>query len=77
MKVHDGQYYEDDEPVWDLGSFECVSREGVNKRKYEGKSVDVGKLPKYKNLESGSTAYCLDNGDFYKYSAKDKEWHKT
>ena len=74
MKVHDGQFYEDDEPVWDLGSFECIGRED-NKRYYEGFSADAPhKLPKYDDLGAGSTATCLDNGDYYKYHAKSKEW---
>lgn len=74
MKVHDGQFYEDNEPVWDLGSFECVDRDG-NKRYYEGLSADAPhKLPKYEDLGAGSSATCLDNGDYYKYHAKTKEW---
>ena len=35
MKVYDGQIYEDDEPVHDLGSFECVDKEDTNQRNYE------------------------------------------
>lgn len=76
MKVYDGQFYEDDAQVHDLGSFECVKREGVNRRYYEGLSADVKKLPKYSNLEAGSTAFCLDTGVFYKYHAKSKKWYK-
>ena len=60
----------------DLGSFECVSVEGINQRNYEGLSADVDKLPKYDDLEAGSTALCLDTGDFYKYHAKSKTWYK-
>ena len=71
---HDGQYYNEGETIWDLGSFECVGTEG-NKRYYEGFSTDApAKLPKYDDLGAGSTATCLDNGDFYKYHAKTKEW---
>lgn len=71
---HDGQYYNEGEPIWDLGSFECVGFDG-NQRYYEGFSADApDKLPKYDNLGAGSTATCLDNGDFYKYHAKSKEW---
>ena len=76
MKVVDGQIYEDGQPVHDLGSFECVDKEDTNQRNYEGLSVDVSKLPTYDNLEAGSTALCLDNGDFYKYHAKTKTWIK-
>ena len=74
MKVYDGQIYEDDEQVHDIGSFECVSRTGANKREYQGFAIDVPKLPKYDDLEAGSTAYCLDTGDYYIYHAKTKEW---
>ena len=74
MKVVDGQIYEDDAVVHDLGSWECVSREDVNQRNYQGFSADVDKLPKYDNLEAGSTAYCLDTGDYYIYHAKTKTW---
>lgn len=78
MKVHDGQVYQDDEEVWDLGSFECVDKEdNVRQRNYEGLSVDAPhKLPKYDNLEAGSSALCLDTGDYYKYHAKTKTWYK-
>ena len=74
MRVVDGQFYEDNAQVHDLGSFECVHVEGVNKREYQGFSVDVPKLPKYENLEAGSSAYCLDTGDYYIYHAKTKTW---
>lgn len=77
MIVVDGQIYEDGQPVHDLGSFECVGVEGVNQRSYEGFSADIDKLPTYDNLEAGSSALCLDNGDFYKYHAKSKTWHKV
>lgn len=76
MKIVDGQVYKDNEPVHDLGSFECVSKEGFNQRNYEGLSADVSKLPKYDDLEAGSTALCLDTGDLYKYHAKTKTWYK-
>ena len=76
MKIVDGQTYEDDEQVHDIGSFECVRKEGFNQRNYEGLSADVSKLPKYDNLEAGSTALCLDTGDLYKYHAKTKTWYK-
>lgn len=77
MKSYDGQLYKDDEVIWDLGSFECVDKEDSNQRNYEGLSVDIDKLPKYDNLEAGSTAFCLDTGDFYKYHAKSKTWYKV
>lgn len=77
MKLVDGVLYKDGEEIHDLGSFECVSVEGKNIRNYEGLSKDVGKLPTYDNLEAGSSAFCLDTGDYYKYHAKSKTWYKV
>lgn len=75
MKVFDGQTYEDNEPVHDLGSFESKS-EG-NLRAYKGLSMDApDKLPTYDSLETGSTAQCIDNGDYYIYFAPTKTWYK-
>lgn len=78
MKIFDGQEYEDNEPVHDLGSFECVGVvEGTNQRSYLGLSVDApDKLPTYDNLDTGSNARCLDNGDYYEYLASTKSWYK-
>lgn len=77
MKVHDGQLYNNDEPVWDLGSFVCVGVEVEgNVRSYEGLSADTPKLPKYDNLGSGSKATCLDNGAYLKYHAPTKSWYE-
>ena len=75
MRVVDGKIYKDDEPVHDLGSFVCTSSEG-RKRHYSGYSADVSKLPTYDNLETDSTAKCLDTGDFYYYYAPTKTWVK-
>lgn len=76
MKVVDGQTYTDDAQAHDLGSFECVMVEGKNKRHYEGLSADIGKLPRYDNLEAGSSALCLDTGELFKYHAKTKVWYR-
>lgn len=75
MKIFDGQEYEDNEPVHDLGSWECVGYDG-DKRMYEGLSTHVDKLPKYDGLGAGSKATCLDTGEIYKYHAKSKAWYK-
>jgi len=74
MRVHDGQVYGPGETLWDLGSFVCVSVDG-NKRSYQGLSQDVGKLPKYDDLGTGSSALCVDNGDYYIYHAPTKTWY--
>lgn len=73
--IYDGQHYKEGEEIWDLGSFDCVEVEG-SKRHYLGLSSDAPmKLPKYDNLGTGSTARCLDNGDYYEYHAPTKEWY--
>ena len=43
---------------------------------YELLSTDVGKLPTSDNLMTGSSAYCIDTGDYYKYEATTKQWYK-
>lgn len=73
--VQDGKVYENSDDVPDLGSWECVGVSG-NKRQYHGLSKDVGKLPKYDDLGTGSSAMCLDNGDFYFYHAGTKQWYQ-
>lgn len=74
-KIVDGQKYDDGDVAWDLGSFECIDEEG-DRRHYSGLSADIGKLPKYDSLATGSTAQCLDNGDFYIYHASTKTWYR-
>lgn len=76
MKIVDGCVYNDDEVIHDLGSFECVGVSDGNVRSYEGLSGDVDKLPTYANLGAGSSAMCLDTGDYYKYHAKTRTWYK-
>lgn len=45
-------------------------------RGYELLSTDFGKLPTSDNLMTGSSAYCIDTGDYYKYEATTKQWYK-
>ena len=45
-------------------------------RDYELLSNDFGKLPTSDNLMTGSSAYCIDTGDYYKYEATTKQWYK-
>lgn len=76
MIIFDGQEYEDESQIPDMGSLECVDVDG-NKRSYSGLSADMpSKLPKYDNLGTDSTAKALDNGDFYYYHAPSKTWYK-
>ena len=68
--------------VTDLGSWVCskVTRDNTygdkQIREYFGLSTDVAKLPKYEDLGTGSSAYCVDNGDLYMYNASAKSWVK-
>lgn len=73
----DGQFYAAGEEVPDMGSLVCVDcREGEKGyiRSYEGLSKDADKLPKYKNLSTGSSFYALDTGEYQKYEMTTKEW---
>lgn len=80
--IFDGQIYYPGDSLPDLGSWVCtdVTRNDngeLNIRNYEGLSADVSKLPKYEiGLDTGSSALCLDNGDFYKYEKTTKTWYK-
>lgn len=73
MAYIDGKWYQPGEGIWDLGSFEAVRAKGCQ-RHYEGLSADVGKLPHY--VGPGSSALCLDTGDYYKYHEKTDTWYK-
>lgn len=71
--LHDGQLYTSDNDIWDLGSFVATNIEN-RKRHYEGLSKDIDKLPHY--VDSGSSAFCLDTGDFYRYLKSTDTWYK-
>ena len=74
MIVFDGQEYEDGEDVWDLGSFVCTDSDG-DIRHYEGLAADApAKLPHY--VETGSSALCLDTGDFWKFHKPSDAWYQ-
>lgn len=73
--VIDGQFYKQGDEIWDLGSFVATSVSGQI-RNYEGLSSDVSKFPKYDDLQTGSSAFCVDTGDLYKYEKTTKTWYK-
>ena len=73
--VVDGKEYANLAEAPDLGSWVATSTD-ANRRSYEGLSADIAKLPKYDDLGTGSSALCVDNGDFYKYEATTKTWYK-
>lgn len=71
--VVDGQTYYPGDEIPDIGSWVATSTSG-NMRHYEGLSKDVGKLPHY--VDTGSSALCLDNGDYYKFLKSTDTWYK-
>lgn len=73
VTIVDGQMYRPGDEIWDLGSFVATSAKG-RKRNYEGLSKDVEKLPHY--VDTGSSAFCFDTGDFYKYLRLTDTWYK-
>ena len=62
--VVDGQLYHRGDEIPDIGSWVAVSSNG-GIRNYNGLSADVSKLPHY--VDTGSSAMCLDTGDYYKF----------
>lgn len=80
--IFDGQTYYPGDSLPDLGSWVCTSvdKNGngeLNIRNYEGLSTDISKLPHYENLGTGSSALCLDNGDFLKYEKSTDTWYNS
>lgn len=71
--IVDGVLYKPGDEIWDLGSFVATDATGMM-RSYEGLSKDVSKLPHY--VETGSSALCLDTGDYYKYHKQTDTWYK-
>lgn len=68
----DGQFYDANENIPDLGSLVCTSSEG-NIRHYEGLSTDLSKLPHY--VDTGSSFLASDTGDFYKFEKSTDTWY--
>ena len=71
--VVDGQVYYNGDEIPDIGSWVAVSANG-NIRNYNGLSADVPKLPHY--VDTGSSAMCLDTGDYYKFHKPSDAWYK-
>ena len=71
---YDGEYYDSQADVPDLGSWEYTCGPYDKRRSYQGLSADVAKLPKYDDLATGSSAYCVDNGALYMFNANSKTW---
>lgn len=73
ITIVDGQRYRPGDEIWDLGTFVATSTKGKI-RNYEGLSKDIDKLPHY--VDTGSSAFCFDTGDFYKYLRATDTWYK-
>lgn len=72
---YDGHWYDIGDEIPDLGSFVATSVEG-KVRGYEGLSADINKLPKYDDLGTGSSAFCVDSGQLLKYESSTKTWYE-
>lgn len=72
----DGHWYETGADLPDLGSFVAMPG-STNIRNYEGLAKDMNKLPKYDDLETGSSAFCVDTGQLLKYEKTTKTWYET
>lgn len=73
--VFDGLVYSKGDEIPDLGSFVATSADG-NIRNYEGLSADIDKLPRYDSLGTGSSAFCLDTGQLFKYERTTRTWYE-
>lgn len=77
----DGHLYQVGEEIPDLGSMKATSVDGKI-RNYEGLSKDFEKLkaasrlPKYDDLETGSSAFLFDVSEVHKYEKTTREWYK-
>lgn len=72
---YDGHWYSAGQDIPDLGSFMATSVDG-GIRGYEGLSKDIYKLPKYDDLWTGSSAFCVDTGQLFKYESTTKTWYE-
>lgn len=71
----DGRWYNTGDEVPDMGTLVAVTVDG-NIRNYEGLSRDKAKLPKYDDLETGSSALFYDTREVMKYEKTTKTWYK-
>lgn len=74
MISFDGQTYDKQEDVPDLGSLKCVKVDG-NRRFYVGLTQDAYKLPKYSNLGTGSRFQAVDSNLSKIYESTTKTWY--
>ena len=79
--IFDGRWYNPGEEIPDLGTF--VAMPGSDKvRNYEGLFKDMDKLkavstlPQYDDLETGSSAFCFDTAQIFKYEKTTRTWYE-
>lgn len=75
MFIQDGHEYASKDDAPNMGSLVGrLNEDGT--RSYDGQLVDKLLLPKYDDLQTGSSAFLSDNGSFvlYKYYATTKTW---
>ena len=77
----DGNWYEKGEEVPDIGSF-VASPDSDKVRSYIGLSKDIDKLKaasslqKYDDLETGTSAFCIDTGQVFNYEKTTRKWYE-
>ena len=75
LTYFDGHWYNPGDELPDLGSF--VAMPASDKvRNYSGLSRDIGKLPIYSDLMTGSSAFCVDTGQLFNYESTTKTWYE-
>lgn len=77
----DGHWYEKGEEVPDIGSF-VASPDSDKVRDYTGLYKDIDKLKsasslqKYDDLETGTSAFCIDTGQVFNYEKTTRKWYE-
>ena len=71
--IIDGISYDVGDTLPDFGSIVVTAKTADGKRRYEGVSSDLDKLPIY--CASGSVFFELDTGKTYRFHAPTKKWY--
>ena len=78
-RMIDDHYYNEGEPIWDLGNLECVKEEENNVRHYHartGGDDDYIRTHAPHYVGAGSDILCLDTGKVWVFHQKTDEWVK-
>lgn len=65
----------DEQPI-DMGSL-VISKKNANIYEFKGLNVDRNKLPTYKAIGTGSSAFLIDTGTVLIYEATTKIWYEV